>query len=699
MTTNSETTRHKSNEPTILAALWNGKWIIIACMLVAFVASSYYASSMITPVYRATTKIIMSSQEQQVVNLETIAPGFGTTDSREINSEAEVLRSRSLLGKVVDQLELEKDPEFNPYIREPDAKSRIKGAITARVRALFGWEVPEGTAPDDETIHADVVSTLRNAIRVQNVSDTLIFDIHVSSVSPRKAALIANTVAERYILEQLEVKYDATQQATVWLSDRVVELQADLEQANAEVTNFRASIELVSDEGLLAQERQLRELRDRLSNLETSSGMIRDRLDRMEAADTNEARAASVEDAQLNDMLSRIDQPGVQQAFDARFEALLQRNRTDLQRIQQQQATVQTGYDTLQEQIDGYGQDLIRLEQLTREAEASRLLYEHFLSRLKETAAQEGIQQADSRILSSSVVPKLPSEPDIGLIVTMWSILGVLVGIGWVALRHMTRNTILTPRDLEVLTHQVVMGQIPRLRTKRRLEFMKYFTTHPTSELVEAVRNVRTSLELSNVDRPPRIVAVTSSLPGEGKTTMSMALASSASMAGKKCLLIEGDFRRRMLKEVLGEKTSNGLVAVLSGDKRLDEAVIPSELMGCDVLQAEVSNVNVADIFSSNRFSQLIETALSTYDFIVIDTPPILLVPDARIIMQHTDATLFLAAWNRTTKSQIEEAMRIFQTSHNRLTGCILNGIDRRDLQRMGYGSYYGNQGSHYYQN
>nr|WP_255572013.1 tyrosine-protein kinase domain-containing protein [Celeribacter sp. PS-C1] len=346
--------------------------------------------------------------------------------------------------------------------------------------------------------------------------------------------------------------------------------------------------------------------------------------------------------------------------------------------------------------------ELIQLQQLTREAEASRLLYEYFLSRLKETSAQEGIQRADSRILSNAVLPGGPSEPRKSLILAMSIIVGAIIGIGGVLLWEMRQNGYRLSSELEEDTGMPVMGQLPIFPTSSRRDALEYLAAKPTSAAAEAIRNLRTSVLLSSMDRTPKVIMLSSALPGEGKTTVSFALAQNFVGLGKKVLLIEGDIRRRVFSQYLDVKDAKGMMAVLSGETSLAGAAIHDPVLGADILISEQTDVNAADILSSQQFKSFIDTARETYDIVIIDTPPVLVVPDARVVAQLADTVLFTVHWDKTSKTQLRDALRMFDMVGGRINGLVLNQIDPKGMRNYGYGdSYgaYGAYGSQYYTN
>lgn len=689
----------------LASTLWRGKWIIGFCMAIAIGIGGYYAYGVATPLYRATAVVILEPNQDQIVDLQSVTTGL-TGEWTEINSEIEVLRSRGLIGKVVDRLDLTADPEFNGALNPPGWQQRARswlreslGMTTPPVDTLLTDEQTEQRA---RRTRDGVISSLLGKVSVSNVRNSLVFNITATSQNPGKAALIADTLTELYIFNQIEVKFDAMEQATVWLTDRVSELQMSLETAEASLADFSAATDLVSVEGLRALERQTKDLRDRIAMAQTGLAQQQAQLVALGAATTREQQAEFADDPQLTRFLPRAaTDENMAAAFDARFQFVEERARQDINRTQQQLATLQASAIELDAQIEAQGADLITLQQLTREAEAIRTLYEYFLTRLNETSAQQGIQQADSRVLSNAVVPSGPSEPRKSRILALSGILGLMLGAGLVLLRELRNNSFRTAQDLEAATGYNVLGQIPEMPVSKRLHVLQYLADKPTSAAAESVRNLRTSLMLSNLGNPPQVIISTSSIAGEGKTTNALALAHNLVGLGKRVLLMEGDIRRRTLHQYFSELPKRGIVSVLAGDIALEDAIYRNTEFGADVLGGERTTINAADLFASDQFKSLVDTLRTQYDVIIIDTPPVLVVPDARLVAQVADSILFSVHWDSTSKAQVDEAMRLFHTSGQRITGMVLSKISPKGMKRYGYGGKYGaySYGSKYYSN
>ncbi|WP_233270666.1 GumC family protein [Chachezhania sediminis] len=666
---------------SLSSVLWRGKYLVCAVMLLTTFLAGLYAYVLAVPLYQSTAVVMLNNRQEQVVDLESVIGGLGA-DSEAVNTEVEVLKSRSLLGRVVKKLDLTNDPEFNTLIAEPSFFEGLKQNVGRGVKTVLGIRAPQQPPLSPEAEARRHLETTINGLlerqTIRNVPQSLVFQITMQTESPAKSALVADTIADTYILDQLEAKFEATEQATSWLSDRVAELQVQLEAAEERVKTFRANIDLVSPEALQGLEVQLKETRDRIANVALSRDAAQDRLDGMSETGNEQTRM---------------------------------RLELDIRRASDQIVALETLQRQLESQIDQQSSDLIRLQQLTRESEASRLLYEYFLGRLKETSVQQGIQQADSRVLSDAVIPIMPSAPRKSLILAMGIFMGFLIGSALVLWREMMRDTFRTPSDMEFLTGHTSMGQIPLIPARKRKDAIAYLQQKPTSAVAEAIRNLRTSVLLSNIDHPPQLIMVTSSLPGEGKTTVSIALAQNIASMGRKTLLIEGDMRRRIFGEYFEVADKTGLSRILFDGVPLMEAVTKLENHDFDVLLADKSPANAADLLSSQKFRALLDEAREHYDQIVIDTPPVLVVPDARIVAQLADAVLFVVRWDKTLKGQVLAGLNEFDSANRPVDGLVMNQVNLRKMRSYGtyggygrygrYGAYgaYGSYGSKYYNN
>jgi succinoglycan biosynthesis transport protein ExoP len=676
----------------LFATLWRGKWIIVFCTLLASVLGLYYAVVIADPKFAARTRLALQVNSQQVVDIQSVVSGVSTEDEA-INTELQVIKSRTLLLQLIRDMDLTEDPEFNERLRDPSLFSI--GTILDWVKSYVdipgsGPEIP----PTDREVELEVAKTVGDAISASAQQNTYIIQITARTGDFLKSAEMANRLAQIYLDDQIRVKFDETEFAVDWLSERVTQLEVELNEKEAGIKDLRAETELVSIEVLEALNIRAKDIRERLNNTNTMALNFAAKGARIATLSVARDFAAIAEEYR-QPVLSGLAADALEQggnaetAFFAELTRLQEDDASNLARVVSQRDALQTSYDLIQKEIEVQNADLVKLNQLVREAEATKVLYETFLARLKETTVQIGLQRADSRVLSEAV-PGERVAPRTSLILAISFVLGGMLGVGIVLLRSMAQRGFRSSEELERVTGYTVLGQIPVMPFRRRGGLLEYLRTKPTSAANEAIRNLRTSILLSNVDAPPKVIMSTSSIPGEGKTTQSIALAQNLSGLGKKVLLIEGDIRRRTFDLYFKDKPKGHLVSVVSEGMELSEALLSEEELGIDVLMGGKSSINAADFFSSDKFKTFIEQMRETYDFVIIDTPPVLVVPDARVIGHQSDAIVYTVKWDFTNHHQVTDGLRQLSSVGLGVSGLVLSQINPRGMKRYGYGGRYG---------
>lgn len=680
----------------LVGTLWRGKLWIVLTALCAILAGGYYAVGVATPHFTTTAAVALESRQEQIVDIEGVVSGL-SGDQVTINTEVEVLRSRRLIGKVVDDLNLVADPEFNAQLRE-DSWFSI-GALSDLVRQTLDADTLPVEVLTVSAVRDAVINAVLDQITVTNVRQSYVFNISVVTQSAAKSAQIANRLAELYVEDQIVLKFEKTAEATEWLTERVAELQIALETSESALKEFSSNTDLISPEGLIALNRQLKDLRDRQVNAAATVEANRTQIAALNAALASNdlvQMSAVANDAALARLITSGVAETAPDVFHQQFQDVLARAIYDLERAQAQQDAIARSIQEFTQATETQSDELVALQQLQREAEANRLIYEFFLGRLKETAVQQGLQQAESRILSNAVIPRYPSAPRKAVILALSLVLGIIVGAALVLMREYAQNTFRTAEDLEARTGVAVVGQIPLVPARSRKKVMQYLQDKPNSAVAEAIRNLRTSLLLANLDKPPKVIMSTSSVPGEGKTTQSLSLALNLTGLGKKVLLIEGDIRRRVMNTYFDIPERGGFLSVMLGEMSLDAAITQLPGMNFDVLFGEKSQTNAADIFSSEKFGAFLDDLRARYDYIMIDTPPVLAVADARIIGRWVDATIYTVRWDLTSHRQVLDGLKSLQQVNVKVSGLVLGQISARGMKRYGYGDSYGAYQTYY---
>lgn len=671
----------------LVGTIWRGKWLISLFVILFMAAGGYYALGLAEKAYPASAVVVMDTpNESPIGGMGGLMP-FGGTDRLKLNTEEVVLSSRELIGRLVDTLDLTQDPEFNPQLREQSA------SLIAPLLSFLPGAGEEREPPTPEEVRYNVIDNVIGAVSATNMPESLAFRIQVTSDDPYKSVRIANTLADLYIEEQLQVKFAASERAATFLSERVAELRQTLESSEAELNALRERSTLVTQEGFATKSAGLKSVRERLENnrnaLRTQQARLSSARSLLASGDYA-ALAELTENARLTNTVEartqgRVDAEAVERAAEAVIAGL----ERDAARLRLQIDALVESEEELGTEIEAQSKELIELQNRERETQATRLMYETLLKSLQETEASRGYEQSDSRVLSRAV-PRPASWPRPVLILFVSMVLGGFVGVVVVISREVLHTAFRTPDDLAAATGKVVMGTVPMVPLRGRKRTLTYLKEKPTSIFAEAIRNLRTSVLLSNVDKPPQLLMVTSSVMGEGKSTISITLAQNIASLGKRVLLIEGDIRRRSFPRYFDTRACSTILEALMDPEMLATTDLYNDEIGLDVLVGMKTKVNAADMYASARFKTMMDRAREHYDYIVIDTPPVLVVPDARVIGQEADAILFVVRWDSTTRTQATQGLEMFSSVGLNVTGLVLSQVDPSRMKAYGYGGQYG---------
>lgn len=738
-----------SDEPSIdlrsiLLTLWRGKWVILVSTLVALVLG-VLSVSQVSPAYRAQAKVMFGFQRANVTNMQNVLADQ-KYDNAAIQDQIEILSSTVLTERVIDHLNLDESSRFNPTLLPPapTLRDRLSEYVSLPPEIedfIGGREADTATLsqPDPEErqrqIRLAVINNVLAGLRLAPVGQSRVIAIQYLSGSPQLSARIANSYAEQYIVDQLEAKMEATSAATEWLSERVQELRIRLADAEEAIEDAMLSLAGDSGQSLEVTQRQLQALNASLSSTTAERSRLQALHDRLNAAIDNEMDLGTISEFRASPLIQRYRTQEVELLSKlTSLQASVSAGHPSIKRINQQIAEVRRNIteeagriisatfldlqaaiaqeQSLIEEVQLLEQEIVsqtsnqaQIRQLEREAEASRSLYNTFLARLQETTAQEDLQEADARLLSPAEVPLFPERVAKRRTVIVITALGALIGVGLAFLIDRLNNTFRSPAQLETVTGTAVIGILPAIgsRMKRR-DIIQYSREKPGSALVEAVRNLRTSILFSNIDRPPKVVMFTSSVPKEGKSTTSMLVATTSQQMGKSAIIVDCDLRLPTLAGLVsGLETEHNLMSVLEGASTVSEAVYKDKNTGLHVLtsggNAAHSGINAADILASNKFKLLIEELSETYDLVILDTPPTLVVADARIISRVADAVVYAVHYDSTPRGAVLEGLKDLASIDAPVVGVIMTRVNEDRASQYSYNgySYYKGQYRDYY--
>lgn len=719
----------------MLAAILRRKIMIGGLMLIGLALSLLYIGQL-KPLYSASATILLDTGNTNITNIE----GFTKTapaDFFTIETKAAVIESREIAGKVVDRLNLYDEPLFNADLLPPEAS--LWEAGTALVGQWFGGaEEKADAAPADDRWQGFTEKEKHAALREELIDNylaglavipsqrALLVTVEYASPDPEMAAIAANATAEVYIQNQIEERGNVTQQATKWLAQRAAGLRKKVIDSEKRLEEFRREAGIVEVHG---------------------SSLLRDQIAKMNA-DLIAARASRAEaEARYRQVLSLLKSKGGIQTAAAVLDApLIQRLREQETQLQRQLAELRTQLrdshprmvlkrnelKDLQENIaievnkivtnlkneleiavirennlkkelakldregDKQNAAAVTLRALQTEVTANKQLYETIISRFKETdVVSDQAKQADARIISRATVPFAPFYPRKRVIVSVALFFSAAIGIAIALLMDFLDSGFRTAQQIEDVIGLPTVGTIPRLaRTDRGLKPHEVAAKKPNSVFGEAIRGVRVSLMLSGVDREPRTILVTSSVSGEGKTSLSLSLASLAAHTGQRAIILDCDLRRASVHKTLGVPNEVGLSNLLSGQAELADVVDIEEATGLHYIAAGGRVPHPTDLLGSRKMHKLLEILSESYDLIVLDSPPLLAVADALVLARTVDRVLFVVRWEKTRRDFVGTAVRQIAETGANIGGLVLSQVDYKKQNRYGYGAnatYYEN--------
>ncbi|MEZ5996695.1 MAG: polysaccharide biosynthesis tyrosine autokinase [Hyphomonadaceae bacterium] len=691
---------------TFLVRRW---MLIVATGAVVFVAC-FLAFLFQRPQYSAVAMLMMSAGQENVLGQDQmLVNGQAVPNQQIIDSQLEVLRSRMLSGRLVDDLGLINDPEWNSEIIEAEA-----GAAPPATQPVFS-----------EQVRQDVIDAVNKAITVNRRGMTLAAEITVTSASAERAAQMANRLVELFQQYQMEARIESSTRNNEWLLARLATLREDVQAKEEATEQFRAANGLLSSEGALLSEQEmtamqasLMQARADLADKEARYTQLQSLINSGGSPDTiaavlnsvaiTQLRAQEATSArQLADLESRYGE-GHPALANARAELQDVRNqinseiariaaslRNDAEISRARVNSLQASIDEARGQMVGSNEQMVRLRELEREAAASRSVYEAFLQRYHQISDQGTMQSTPAQLLSNAAVPTRPSSPRLYLSFLISFGLAAILGLAAGFLAEALDDGFASSEDVERKTGSPALSSIPRLN-RSDLRNTVASGQHPSAYLLErqmsafteAFRVLRTTILFAAGQAKTQVVAITSSLPNEGKTTVSLCLARVSALSGQKVLLIDCDLRRRSLKEVLDIEPPVGLLQVLSGEVGWRQAIYLDEASGMNVLPLSGSGFTPKEIFGAQDMSRLLDELRNHYDLIILDCAPVLAVAETRVAVAKADCAVVVARWQKTPMRAVRSTLQQLHDAGANIRGVALNGVDRRVPGYYSYPTY-----------
>lgn len=704
--------------------------LILGCVIV-ITALVIVVMFQLTPRYTAEATVMLDTRKNQVIDLQNALSGF-QDDAMLIRSEVEILESPALARKVADKLDLIDRPEFNPTLAgQPRAFEQVLHPFNWIIGQLRQLLTPAGVkdaapampAPDIRSI---VSRILLSRIQIINDGRSFLLRIRAESEDPVLAARIANAYADTYLLDQLEAKFDAVRRATGWLNEHLTELRDKVRDSDRAVQAFKELhnltevvrggtvtgqqlSELNSQLIIVAGERAQKEADLRQLQEQVKSGRV-DASAVMASPLVQKLRERQAELLQQLAQLSTRYKPGHPTMVNLRAEIddvnrkLQDETDKTIRGVSGEVSAARAREAALRESLAGLQkgsaqQDKlqVQLRELSAEADANRALYDSFLQKFKQTSAQEDIQQADARMVTIAQPPMSSSYPNKTMIICFAIIVSLFVGVALAFLFERLDNGFRTSDQLEKLVGMPTLGLVPSV--PRREVAQDLVVDRPTVQYSEAIRSIRTALRYSDIDHPPKVILVTSSLPGEGKTVFATSFARSVARSGARALLIDCDLRRPGVARLLNRKADPGLLGLFAEDGDPTDLISIDEGSGMHFIPSSGGTANPQDLLGSQHMRTFLDRMRAQYDLIVVDAPPVLAVSDPIILSHIVDATLYLVRWEKTPRQVVAGALKVLRGNGGPVAGVVLSRVNARKHALYGYGDagyYYGRYGGYY---
>jgi polysaccharide biosynthesis transport protein len=683
-----------------------------------FIASATAFALLIGVVYLARATPRYTSSTQVLLEREK-PPGLEASDSViDYNSHMEnqlvILRSDSLLRRVVINERL--------AITRPDAKEPQGADVSKEI----------STAAEEQPI-LNAINSLRGALAISRSGEAQVLNISITWSDPVRAAQLANAVADAYVVDQLDARLEAAKRASGWLSDRLVELRRQLSASEDALAKFRKEHGLTRSGATVAlNDQQLADLNGKLIAARTDAAEGKARVDFLADLAAGKKTLDSLPDAlsktgMLDALRGKLADASQREAdllarYNSRHPAVVnvEAEKRDIGRsiaaeTQRIAEGVKSDYALAKARLDamelsmreatGQGEldndDAVKLRELERTAAVNKTLFEDFLQKAKITNEQSTFRAQDVRVIMPAQ-PGGQTFPDSRKILLTALLAGLGLGVGGAFAMEMLRAGFTTPREVEEALGIPVLASVPLMNQGqltadgKTIPVPLYQVRQPLSPFSESMRTLRSSIHMSDVDQPPKVIHVTSARPDEGKTTIALSLAISAASAGLKVVLVDADLRHPSTSRFFKLEQESGLVDFLTGAATSDNVLRLRKDLKLMVLPAGSKTLNPPDVLGSERMKVLISRLKDTFDYVVLDTPPVGPVVDAITVANLADKTIFVVEWASTPRELVETTIRQVW-AHKRVAGVVFNRVKQSHAKKYGGAYYYGKAYEKYY--
>lgn len=703
--TDSESLSQSFNEENLFLGIFRmlrkHLWLILACMALG-VGAAIMLNITTPKEYKAQANIQITQDTANQFRLEQANAFAGDIDTVKIDTEIEILRSSTLALQTIRSLKLDRNDDFLP------------------AGLHRSWDL---NSPFDRQM---LVAVFVGHLTAARLGHTNIIQLSMTSTKPQLAADMCNELIRNYTEHNFKDNYAATEEVSRWLQAQLGELKHRLEDSQQRMLDAQKDIGIVGidqtqsivltrlealNRNVTQAEADRLVLQAKLIALRSSPPAVVDTLSADPILTQLRSRKAQLEDEyatleskylpanpRIVNAKSQIEQ--IDQAIKDEESAVLRRADKEVEAAAQNENALRSTLNAAQQSAFDSNSKVVAYSLSRREYEANRTLYDGLQQRLQEAGIIAGLHSSSIRLVDAADAPVDPSKPRKTFNLMAGFLAGLLFGITLALLLESLDTNIKTISDVEDVLGLPLLGVIPQVDSKQLVpqEFVANATQSSTtgwSQMAEAYRALRTALLLSRAGSPPQVILVSSSKPSEGKTSVTSLESITLALSGARVLLIDADLRRPSVHARFKIPNRIGLSSVLSGKSTIEEALytLPS-VPSLQVLPAGPVAPMPAELLGSSEMQYLLASLRQKYDFILIDTPPVLTVTDAAVLVSLSDGAILVLRYGETGKNAIARTNFTLKRAGAHILGVVINAVDYKSPD---YSEYYGRSYRDYY--
>lgn len=690
---------------------------LIATFFVVTLVVAILGVFSVTPLYEANAQILI---EKNDVNPMVPDYGFSRYDSSFFATQYEIIKSFNVSRKVVDMLSL--DQKYAAYFLNKSDGFTVLGWF----RSLFDGQHAAGNAlldgntseTNEVLTEGDIIATIISEnINVEPVRRSKIVNISYKSENPILAKMITNTITEAYREEVLAIRMSTSEYAIKWMTDKAEDELAKLEKSEKALQKYVQANDIVTVEDKIAIiPEKLSEFSSQLSKIEARRKELESIQEKIKTIDPQKLEtleslpiiSTSSSLLALREKIQEAEKYVVElsKKYGHKHPVMI-RAKGDLQVLREKKEqevlrlveSIKNEYELAKsneenlskllgktkKEVLGLNERLIQYSILKREVDTNKALYDALLKKIKEQKFQEDAQGVRTWVMTEAKTPKSPAWPNRFLSILGAIGLGLFGGVALAFFIEYLDNTVKSPEDAEARLGITVLGMVEFFQ-KQGVRVEDALRKEPMSSFAECYKSIRSAVLLSSADHPPKSIMVTSMSPQEGKTTTAANLAMTIAQAGHNVVLIDGDLRRPTLHKRMGLKNTKGLSTYLAGASDMD-IVAEYPLESLSIIPSGPTPPNPSELIGSRKMKELMEKLVSEYDFVIIDSAPVMGATDASIVSKLVEGTIVVSRADVTTYEALQIGLKSLADINAHVLGMVINAVD---LQKTHYHRYYG---------